>query len=182
MLTRVTALGQDLRALLDGGGVEGEAVFEFDCGRTLRASKSVLCARCGHFRAMFTSGMRECADGGVVHVAGVPHDAFRVLLGYLLTDELPDETTAGAEVSAELALAVLMLANAYGVTRLEQICEGRLTRQLDAENVAEIARCAHLIGSRQLQRAADRFVRSSSANISAGISAGASAIAVGGAQ
>ena len=129
---------------------------------------------------MFTSGMRECAHGGVVVVSGVPYDAFRVLLGYLLTDELPD-AEPGAEVSAELALDVLMLANAYGVIRLEQMCEARLTRQLDADNVAEVARCAHLIGSRQLQRAADRFVRLAPPGDSAPIRA-AAPIAVGGAQ
>ena len=78
-----STLRADLRRLLDldlAGDVdrikvEGEAVFEVQ-GRRLRASKAVLCVRCEHFRAMFTSGMRECYEGAVrvpdVEYAGEP--------------------------------------------------------------------------------------------------------------
>ena len=64
-----------------------------------------------------------------------------------LSDELPCDTT----------LELLMLANAYGVARLEQLCARKLAARLDAQNVAEIGRCAGMIGEAHLERAAGRY-------------------------
>ena len=69
-LVAPSTMRDDLRALLDGerdAFSVGEALFEVE-GRTLRAPKAMLCARCPHFRAMFSSGMRE-SRGDVVVVA-----------------------------------------------------------------------------------------------------------------
>mmetsp|Transcript_18449 Transcript_18449/g.60357 ORF Transcript_18449/g.60357 Transcript_18449/m.60357 type:complete len:496 (+) Transcript_18449:63-1550(+) len=148
-----STLRQDLRRLRDGDAgsfIEGEAVFEVD-GHTLRAAKAVLCVRCPHFRAMFTSGMRESSER-VIRLPDVPYAAFRSLIDYLLTDEVPEPTPA------EQALDLIVLANAYQMTRLEQICEQRLLRLLDKDNAADVASCAELIGSSQLVRAARRVL------------------------
>ena len=62
-----STIRKDLSALLDGDTDqfgEGEAVFLVD-GRQLRAPKALLCVRCPHFRAMFSSGMRESIEGSV---------------------------------------------------------------------------------------------------------------------
>jgi hypothetical protein len=59
---------------------------------------------------------------------------------------------------AEQALDLIMLANAYQMTRLEQICEQRLLRLLDKENAAGVASYSELIGSSQLIRAAKRVL------------------------
>lgn len=130
--------------------MEGEAVFEVD-GRVLRASKAVLCVRSSHFRAMFTSGMREATEA-VVRIPDIAYTTFRALLDYLLTDEI------AAALSSEEVLDLLMIANKYGVYRLEQLCETRLSMQLNAESVHEVAECASLIGSSQLERAAARYI------------------------
>lgn len=148
-----STLRQDLRQLLDGGAedvVEGEAVFEVE-GRVLRASKAVLCVRSHHFRAMFTSGMREATEA-VVKIPDINYTSFRALLDYLLTDEI------STSLEVEETLSLLMVANRYGVHRLEQLCETRLALRLNAQSVHEVAECANLIGCSQLARAAAKYI------------------------
>lgn len=153
-----STIGTDLRALLDdpspAGLLSGEAVFVVQ-GKPLRAPKSVLCARCAHFRAMFGSGMRESL-GGPVELPGVGYDVFRSLLHYLLTDDLTDELERAADAPDGL-LELMVLANAYGERRLEAVCGMRLERRLDASNVDEVLRCATLISAPHLQLAAAKF-------------------------
>lgn len=148
-----STMREDLSSLLDGdcsAFSTGEAIFEID-DRQLRAPKALICARCPHFRAMFGSGMRESRTGEVVRVCDVSYPVFRALLDYLLCDSLSDELPCDA------TLELLMLANAYGVTRLEQLCELKLTSRLDVDNVHEIGRCAAMIGAVYLERAAEKY-------------------------
>ena len=51
----------------------------------------------------------------------------------------------------------MMLANAYGISRLEQLCARKIATRLDANNVHEVARCASLIGEPYLQRATQKY-------------------------
>ena len=156
-----STMRDDLACLLDGeydsdeggsgsNGLSGEAIFDVQ-GRILRAPKAVLSARCAHFRAMFASGMRESRAGEPVYVTDVQYSVYRALLDYLLCDELP------LQMETSVTLDLMMLANAYGVTRLESLCARRLVNKLDQKNVGEVARCANLIGSMHLKRAADSF-------------------------
>jgi len=153
-----STLRRDLRRLLEEQPVEleGEAVFEVQ-GHRLRASKALLSVRCEHFRALFTSGMRECVEGLVRLPAHVDHSAFRHLIGYLLTDEgpegLPDSTV----------LELMMLANTYSVRRLEQLCTCVLADQLCHANAHEVWHCANLIGASHLARAASKLAPSAAA-------------------
>ena len=94
--------------------------------------------------------MRE-SRGEAVRVPDVPYDVYRALLDYLLSDHL------SGFLRAETLLELMMLSNAYGILRLEQLCARQLARELDTSNVSEIARCAALIGEHHLLRAADRF-------------------------
>ena len=110
--------------------------------------------RCAYFRDMFTTGMRESYEA-VVRISDVSYDTFCALVDYLLTDDL------APHLAAEKALDLLLLANAYMIVRLEQLCARRLVEIFDEENVAEVARCASLIGATQLERAATRWMRSS---------------------
>lgn len=53
----------------------------------------------------------------------------------------------------------MMLANSYGVERLEQLCARRLCTLLDVHNVREVGRCAGIVGDVHLSRATERFER-----------------------
>ena len=147
-----STIRKDLSSLLDVDIAqygEGEAVFVVE-GRTLRAPKALLGVRCPHFRAMFSSGMRETFEGSVsIHDVG--YAAFRALLTYLLTDEL------SADMGMHVVLELMMLANAYGVLRLEQMCARLIGSFLSEQNAKEIHDCAELIGECYLQRAAAKL-------------------------
>jgi RCC1 and BTB domain-containing protein len=47
----------------------------------------VLAARCGHFKAMFSSGMRESTESKVM-IPNTPHAVFLALLEFLYTDSV----------------------------------------------------------------------------------------------
>ena len=93
--------------------------------------------------------MRECCDASV-QIPDVDYTVFRALLDYLLTDEL-----AEAELTVVAVLELMMLANAYGVLRLEQLCEQSVSENLAESKVDEVRSCAMLIGSARLERAAE---------------------------
>lgn len=57
----------------------------------------------------------------------------------------------------------MMLANAYGLMRLEQLCARLVGSWLSEQNAPEIHRCAELIGECYLQRAAAKWVESAAA-------------------
>ena len=84
----------------------------------------------------------------------VAYPVFRALLDYLLTDEVSEN------INADEALELMMLANAYGVLRLEQLCEHLVAMRLSEQNVHEVSRCAEMIGACQLQRATARLLKS----------------------
>ena len=148
-----STLRRDLRRLLDDqpAELEGEAVFEVQ-GHRLRAPKALLSVRCEHFYALFTSGMRECVEGLVRLPCDVDYAAFRGLIDYLLTDEGPER------LPTQVVLDLMMLANTYGVRRLEQLCARALADQLSLDNAHEVRHCASLIGASHLVRAASKLV------------------------
>lgn len=96
--------------------------------------------------------MRE-SRGEAVRVPDVGYEVYRALLDYLLSDYL------AGHLPPETLLELMMLSNAYGIGRLEQLCARKLASVLDMHNVGEVARCASLIGEQHLHRAADRFAR-----------------------
>ena len=96
--------------------------------------------------------MRE-SSGEAVRVPDVAHAVYRALLDYLLSDYL------ACQLASETLLELMMLSNAYGITRLEQMCAHKLAATLDATNVSEVGRCAALIGAHHLHRAADKFTQ-----------------------
>ena len=62
--------------------------------------------------------MRE-SRGEAVRVPDISYDVYRALLDYLLSDCLAEHL--GIDMTREL----MMLSNAYGITRLEQLCDRR---------------------------------------------------------
>jgi len=151
-----STIRKDLSSLLDCDMTlfgKGDAVFAVE-GQTLRAPKALLCVRCPHFHAMFSSGMRESYEGSV-KIPDVSYAAFRSLLTYLLTDEVPPDL--GDLSLLHVVLELMMLANAYGVLRLEQMCARLITGYLSEANAKEVHDCAELIGECHLQRAAAKL-------------------------
>jgi hypothetical protein len=57
-----------------------------------------------------------------------------------------------------VAIELMMLANAYGIFRLEQLCARKLASSLDVDNVQAVAGAAELIGEGHLLRATQKFL------------------------
>ena len=94
--------------------------------------------------------MRESIEG-VVHVPDVEYVVFRALINYLLADVIDSELTVSS------LLELMLLANAYGVVRLEQLCVRLVSAALSELNASEIYQCANLIGEFYLKRAAEKY-------------------------
>ena len=87
-------------------------------------------------------------------VADVQYVTFRALLDYLLTDETPDE------LSVPALLDLMMLANRYGVIRLEQLCVRMIGHNVSDHNAPppDVAYCAQMIGSSDLHRVSNHLL------------------------
>ena len=108
-----------------------------------------------HFACAYTAGyvlvkqVRAPIEDGK---RDVDYAAFRGLIDYLLTDEGPER------LPTQVVLDLMMLANTYGVRRLEQLCARALADQLSLDNAHEVRHCASLIGASHLVRAASKLV------------------------
>ncbi|CAN0167678.1 unnamed protein product, partial [Hapterophycus canaliculatus] len=102
----------DIRSLLNDQDlsdvtfvVEGSPVYAHKARKG-----ALLAARCPHFRAMFTSGMRESHEQEVV----IPHvrlPIFKILLEYIYADSV--------DVSLEDAVELFIAADLYTLDRLK---------------------------------------------------------------
>ena len=124
------------------------------------AHRNILMVRSEHFKALLTSGrgMREggsCAAGGDIALEGVSAGAFRVLLRYLYTQELP-ATEDGGEglVAGEMVKA----ADFFQAGGLYEPCVEQFKGALRVGNVVERLVYAHDQQLEALEEAAMAFI------------------------
>lgn len=95
--------------------VEGETIF---------AHKCVLCTRCEVMAAMFGGHFMEGNKGvSQIKLPGTNSESFLAFLEYLYTDHSPIEETD--------SVGLLVLADEYGQTRLQNLCELYITKEVD---------------------------------------------------
>ncbi|GMH40376.1 hypothetical protein BSKO_08280 [Bryopsis sp. KO-2023] len=153
----------------NGGSLDVDLITlsEPDCvlvggGWTLSAHRSVLKARCEHFRARFDSGMLDANDGELSVPEQFCHDAMAIFLHYIYKDELPES------LSAQRVIEILHVACYYGVPRLVVICESLLAEELRvhdgmdkdiaAEDAPSLLRLADANGLANLQSAVLHYI------------------------
>jgi RCC1 and BTB domain-containing protein len=95
-------------------------------GRQVHAHRAILARRCEHFAAMFRSGMRESIEREIC-IPNVTHDAFRLLLEFLYTDNV--------KVDVEHSVEVYMAADLYQLDRLRGMSTLVVKRNLSVANV-----------------------------------------------
>mmetsp|Transcript_12295 Transcript_12295/g.23892 ORF Transcript_12295/g.23892 Transcript_12295/m.23892 type:complete len:561 (-) Transcript_12295:219-1901(-) len=93
--------------------------------RRIYAHRVIVAARCAHFRAMFSSGMKESHEKEI-HIGDTRHDVFLALLHFLYTDCV--------DVSAEIAIELYVLADLYALDRLKSNCETIVHQKLCQSN------------------------------------------------
>lgn len=118
-----------------GGGAGGQAIV---------AHKAILAARCSHFRAMFSSGMKESAKGCTVEYPDWSPQAFLAMLQFIYCGSITG-------LSTPVALELLSLSDHIALDGLRVLAETALTNSVDASNVCTFISCAHKYGASQLK-------------------------------
>lgn len=156
-------LHRHLGQLLDGG--EGADVT-FQVGdEFFPAHRCVLAARSPVFRAELFGPMEE-AHMQLIQIEDVEPAVFGALLRFIYTESLPPpmlEELVDANGPASIATARRLFAAAdrYDVERLKSICEDKLPRDMDVDNVALIFELADRHHCSSLKEACVKFITAS---------------------
>lgn len=153
----VSSLLGDLRSLLDNEDMFPDVTFLVG-GKKVHGHRAILAARSPHFAAMFSSGMRESREKEVP-IEEWSHGAFLGLLEFLYTGSL-------AELSPEVAVELMGLADHSGVDGLKALCEAKLVHALDTGNVAALFSTAHRYGALELKKHCLAFILSNTKDVS----------------
>jgi len=100
-------------------------------GKRIYAHKAILVAQCEHFRAMFSSGMKESRDNEI-DIPEWSHDAFLTMLEWLYTGHTPQD------LCASHVTEVLGLAGLYNLDGLKHVCENILVHSVEIENACQL--------------------------------------------
>jgi hypothetical protein len=139
-------------------------------GKRVQAHKFILLARSPHFRAMFTTGMRESHESEIT-IPNCSLPTFLLILRFLYagTHTLPlllllmsppplslsiafnERLGDVAAVNEVNAVEVLEAANFFKCDRLKAVCEEILHRHLDIDNAASLLQIADRFDARQLK-------------------------------
>ncbi|GLE06225.1 hypothetical protein PINS_up015467 [Pythium insidiosum] len=102
-------------------------------GRAIHCHRAILAARSDHFRAMFSSGMRESRESEIplTHMR-IP--VFLALMEYIYVDSV--------DVGAEMALELFAAADLYTLDRLKGLCEIIVQKNITVDNAATLFQTA----------------------------------------
>eukprot|EP00929_Paragymnodinium_shiwhaense_P042678 TRINITY_DN22048_c0_g3_i1.p1 TRINITY_DN22048_c0_g3~~TRINITY_DN22048_c0_g3_i1.p1 ORF type:complete len:185 (-),score=15.24 TRINITY_DN22048_c0_g3_i1:251-757(-) len=117
----------DLRSMV-GNKDFSDVVFIVE-GQKVHAHRAFLAARCDHFRAMFSCGMRETHETEIT-LEDISHSIFLALLEFLYTDTI--------DVSPSEAIELYTAADLYTLSRLKKLCEVRVQRGITVANAAQL--------------------------------------------
>ncbi|KAI3884597.1 hypothetical protein MKX03_001448 [Papaver bracteatum] len=131
-------MAQNFKSLLESGvGCDitlhvGKEIF--------RAHKSILAARSPVFRAQFFGLVGNPADMETLAIEEVEPFAFKAMLLFLYSDELPEEREFSDSdspfTSTTLTQQLLAAADRYDLPRLKVMCEEKLCEDITVDNVA----------------------------------------------
>nr|TKV93752.1 hypothetical protein SEVIR_9G246500v2 [Setaria viridis] len=102
-------------------------------GETFSALRYVLAARSKVFKAELFGPMKE---GASIRVDDMEARVFRVLLGFVYTDTLPDDLGMDQQEEAAMAQHLLVAADRYNLERLKLICEEKLCKLINRDSAA----------------------------------------------
>ena len=126
----------DFTSLLSDDASSSDVSFVVE-GRTHRAHRCILTARCEAFRVMFNSSMREGLNGSScaqVPIHEVSHAAFGCMLQYVYG--------GAVDVPEEVAVELLGLADRYLLDGLKLLCGFTLARMVGVDTVAGVIQAA----------------------------------------
>jgi len=113
-------------------------------GKPIYAHKAILSAQCEHFRAMFTSGMKE-SNQGQIEVKDWSYNSYLLMVEYLYSGSI-------SNFSPKVASDLLGLADAYMLEGLKYHCENTLMHNVDNDNVCNLLIEANKYSSIELKK------------------------------
>ncbi|KAF0929761.1 hypothetical protein E2562_024449 [Oryza meyeriana var. granulata] len=134
-----------------------DVIFELDGGETFTAHRCVLAARSPVFKATLC-GSKENAATTVVRIKDIMPEVFAALLSFIYTDSFPE---VEEEQLQPMALHLLIAADRYDLRRLKLMCEDKLHRRIDANNVVITLMVAAWHHCHELRRACIEIITSS---------------------
>lgn len=121
----------DMRQLIDSEEFS-DLAFIVE-GRKIYCHRAILAARSEHFRAMFSSGMRE-SRASEITLRHIRVPVFLALLEYMYADTV--------NVGAEMALELFAAADLYTLDRLKGLCEIIVQKNICVDNAAVLFQSA----------------------------------------
>lgn len=118
-------------------------------GQAIHAHRAILSARSEHFRAMFTSGMRESHEKDIL-LEHIRIPVFLALLEYIYIDNI--------RVSPEIAIELYAAADLYTLNRLKGLCEIIVQKSIVVENAANLLQAADELGCDRLRQICLSFI------------------------
>ncbi|CAN6318381.1 unnamed protein product [Urochloa humidicola] len=133
---------------------EGTDVIFQVGGEKFAAHRCVFAARSAVFKAQLFGPMKEGTADTIVHIDDMEAEVFRLLLGYIYRDSVP-------EVDEELMWQhLLVAADKYDLRRLRLICESKLCTCINADTVGTILELAEQHHCQGLKEACMDFLNS----------------------
>eukprot|EP00531_Pseudo-nitzschia_arenysensis_P014444 CAMPEP_0116127674 /NCGR_PEP_ID=MMETSP0329-20121206/6962_1 /TAXON_ID=697910 /ORGANISM="Pseudo-nitzschia arenysensis, Strain B593" /LENGTH=626 /DNA_ID=CAMNT_0003621781 /DNA_START=253 /DNA_END=2133 /DNA_ORIENTATION=- len=97
------------------------------------AHRAILAQRCGHFAAMFRSGMRESVEK-TIPIPDTSRQVFLMLLEYIYTDTV--------KIDVEHAIGLYIASDIYQLDRLREMCVTVVKRNLNPNNAGPLVQIA----------------------------------------
>ena len=118
-------------------------MFEVE-GKTIYAHKAILVSQCDHFKAMFTSGMKESTQAKI-EITDWSYSSYLHMIEYLYTGWIQN-------FNPTIGLDILGLADAYGLENLKSLWENTLIHNVDNENVVALLIHGHNYSALELKK------------------------------
>ncbi|RQM20636.1 hypothetical protein B5M09_000397 [Aphanomyces astaci] len=139
----------DMQTLVDEPDF-ADVVFLVE-SRRIFGHRAILAARCPHFKAMFSSGMRESRELEVP-VPSIRIPVFLALLEYVYND------VVAADMTAEMAIELYACADMYGLDRLKGLCEVLVQKGLVVDNAGVLLQAADELHASRLREICMHFI------------------------
>mmetsp|Transcript_18157 Transcript_18157/g.23892 ORF Transcript_18157/g.23892 Transcript_18157/m.23892 type:complete len:547 (+) Transcript_18157:211-1851(+) len=137
----------DLKSMIDNSDFS-DITFVVE-GQNIHAHKGYLAVRCEHFRAMFSSGMRESRENEVI-IPNIRYPIFLALLEYIYTDM--------TDITPENAIDLYNAADLYTLDRLKVLCEMSVQKGINFENAATLLQNADESHATRLREICMNFI------------------------
>ncbi|CAM0947069.1 unnamed protein product [Alopecurus aequalis] len=149
-------LSKDLGNLLENG-LKADLTVRIGWFRSFKVHGCVLAARSPVFRAQLCGSMME-SKASSIRIEHMDVKVFEVFLHYIYHDCLPESMEETTEETVNMMQHLLVAADRYAMERLKLICEAKLSKALEVQNVGFTLVLAEQFHCQQLKDYCLRYI------------------------